>query len=271
LSKPFADPRSWQKVVRGGVAASCAALLAACGASTPKQAVVEKPAAVVADRVDTAAAAAKPKDTAPKATGKTAAPLEAARKRDKRGERAGAATADAAADAVPEAASAAYGRATAAMRAENWLQAELELEQLTKEYSTLPGPFANLAIVYLKEGRKDDARAALDRALAIDPGHAAANTQLGVLLREQGKFHEAEQAYRKALATDPKHALAHYNLGVLLDIYLRKPAEALEQYELYQASLATPDENVGRWVVDLRRRSGGNNGDVSRVAKGDTP
>jgi tetratricopeptide (TPR) repeat protein len=89
-------------------------------------------------------------------------------------------------------------------------------------------------------------------------------------LREQGKFQDAERAYRKALATDPNHALAHYNLGVLLDVYLRKPAEALEQYEQYQSSLAAPDETVGRWIVDLRRRSGNGN-DAARVAKGDAP
>ena len=271
MSKPFAKPVGAERVARGGVAAACALLLAACGASTPKQAAVEKPTAVIAAPAQSAAPAPKLKaqEPAAKSAAKTAAsaPTETSRKRDRRGDKNASAEV---ADAVPEAATAAYGRAMTAMRAENWLQAELELEQLTKEYSAYPGPFVNLAIVYLKDKRQDDARAALDHALAIDPGHAAANTQLGVLLREQGKFQDAERAYRKALATDPNHALAHYNLGVLLDVYLRKPAEAAEQYELYQASLAAPDEKVARWIVDLRRRSGNGN-DAARVAKGDTP
>jgi tetratricopeptide (TPR) repeat protein len=270
LSKPFANQVSAQRIARGGLAATCALLLAACGASTPKQAAVEKPTVVVAvEAAKPAATAAKPKAEAPgaKPAAKTAStPADTSRKRDRRADKNAPAEV---ADAVPEAAVAAYGRAMNAMRGENWLQAELELEQLTKEFSAYPGPFVNLAIVYLKDKRQSDARAALDRALAIDPGHAAANTQLGVLLREQGKFQDAERAYRKALATDPNHALAHYNLGVLLDVYLRKPAEALEQYELYQSSLAAPDETVGRWIVDLRRRSGSGN-DAARVAKGDT-
>ena len=273
MSKPFANHVSQQRLVRGGLAAACALLLAACGASTPKQAGVEKPTVVVAaERAQPASAAAKPKAEVPvaKPAAKTAsAPADTSRKRDRRGDRAAAAAPEGVVEAIPEAAAAANGRAMAAMRAENWLQAELELEQLTKEFSAYPGPFVNLAIVYLKDKRQDDARAALDHALAIDPGHAAANTQLGILLREQGKFQDAERAYRKALATDPNHALAHYNLGVLLDVYLRKPAEALEQYELYQGSLAVPDETVGRWIVDLRRRSGNGN-DAARVAKGDT-
>ena len=139
--------------------------------------------------------------------------------------------------------------------------------QLTAQQPAYPGPHVNLAIVYLHDGRRDDARKALERALAIEPGHAAANTQLGILLREEGKFAEAEQAYRRALATDPQHALAHYNFGVLLDIYLRRTAEALEHYELYQASLTEPNETVGRWIIDLRRRVG--NGEAARVAQED--
>ena len=175
----------------------------------------------------------------------------------------------AAGEPVPEAAAAAYQRAIAAMRAENWLEAELELEQLTLEQPAYPGPHVNLALVYLHDGRREDARAALERALELDPGHAAASTQLGIMLREDGEFAEAEAAYRRALATDPEHAIAHYNLGVLLDIYLRRTAEALEHYEQYQASLTEPNETVGRWIIDLRRRV--NSSESARVAQGDGP
>jgi tetratricopeptide (TPR) repeat protein len=272
LSKPFASQRVVPRLANGGLAAACAFLLAACGASAPKQAVVEKPTPVIAESKQPATRAPKAaaNEPAAKPAAKTAATAatESSRKRDRKADKNAPPVPDV--DVVPEAATAAYGRAMNAMRAENWLQAELELEQLTKEFPAYPGPFVNLALVYLKDKRLDDARAALDHALAIDPGHAAANTQLGILLREQGKFQEAEQAYRKALATDPNHALAHYNLGVLLDLYLRRYAEAVEQYELYQSSLATPDEKVGRWIVDLRRRAGNGN-DAARVAKGDTP
>jgi Tfp pilus assembly protein PilF len=191
-------------------------------------------------------------------------------RRERRSERrsndvAAAASAGGVAEPVPETIAAAYQRALAAMRAENWLEAELELEQLTGEQPAYPGPLVNLALVYLHDGRRDDARAALERALSIDPGHAAANTQLGIMLREDGKFAEAEDAYRRALDTDPEHSLAHYNLGVLLDIYLRRTAEALEHYESYQSTLAQPNETVARWIIDLRRRVG--NGEAARVAQ----
>jgi Tfp pilus assembly protein PilF len=227
--------------------------LAACGSSTPKQADVETPLRTVVAVERAAAERAEPES----------------RRERRAAQDAVAALADSVAAAVPEVAAAAYQRALAALRAENWLEAELELEQLTLEHPAYPGPHVNLALVYLHDGRRDDARAALERALGTAPGHPAANTQLGIMFREDGKFAEAEAAYRRALAADPNHALAHYNLGVLLDIYLRRTAEALEHYERYQASLAQPNETVGRWIIDLRRRV--SNGDAARVAQGNGP
>jgi tetratricopeptide (TPR) repeat protein len=249
LSKPFVDCGAWRKGLGFLAGGAFALTLAACGSSTPRQAEVEAPREVVAaDSVATEDAPESRRERRARATDDDA-------------------VAGAVVEPVPEAAAAAYQRALAAMRTENWLEAELELEQLTLEQPAYPGPHVNLALVYLQDGRRDDARAALERALSVDAGHAAANTQLGILLREDGKFAEAEAAYRRALVTDPEHAVAHYNLGVLLDIYLRRTAEALEHYEHYQASLTQPNETVGRWIIDLRRRV--NNGDAARVAQGD--
>jgi len=157
---------------------------------------------------------------------------------------------------VPDAALVSHERAVAAMAADDWVEAELELEQLTVEYPTFPGPFVNLAIVYRHDGRDEEARGMLEQALGIDPQHAAANNQLGIMLREAGEFEAAEAAYHTAIAADPAYDLAYYNLGVLLDLYLRRGVEALEAYEKFQSLQAEPDAEVGRWIVDLRRRLG---------------
>lgn len=258
MSTRFVEHDACPRALRWLTAGALALTLAACGSSTPRQAEVEAPretAVPVVTRAEPAVAASTP---APES------------RRERRSERraADAAIAEAGVvEPVPEAAAAAYERAVAALRAENWPEAELELEQLVLEHPEYPGPHVNLALVYLNDGRRDDARSELELALGVDPGHAAANTQLGVLLREDGEFEAAEAAYRRALETDPDHALAHYNLGVLLDIYLRRTAEALQHYEAYQATLAQPNETVARWIIDLRRRVG--NADAARVAQGD--
>jgi tetratricopeptide (TPR) repeat protein len=257
--------------------------LTACGSSAPRQAEVAVTREAVPAARPSPAGVAEPdrrerrgdrraaegSETAASTPAADAESASEGRREQRRDRRAPDDVAAAASEPVPEAAAAAYQRAIAAMRSENWLEAELELGQLTLEQPAYPGPHVNLALVYLHDGRREDARAALERALELEPGHAAANTQLGIMLREDGKFAEAEAAYRRALATDSEHAIAHYNLGVLLDIYLRRTAEALEHYEQYQASLTEPNETVGRWIIDLRRRV--NNSESARVAQGDGP
>jgi len=157
---------------------------------------------------------------------------------------------------VSPATRAAYERALEAMDGDDSAEAELRFKQFILEYPDFPGAYVNLAIVYERDGRYEDAHNALDRALALEPAHATASNRLGILLRKQGKFAEAEQAYLRAIDSDPAYALAHHNLGVLLDLYLYRPAEALEHYRRYQDLLVEPDAAVGRWIIDLERRVG---------------
>ncbi len=158
-------------------------------------------------------------------------------------------------DEISEKTQRSYDAALAAMRSENWVQAELELEQLIADEPGFPGPWVNLALIYEQGGRRREARQALEQALAIAPGFPGANNELGRMLREAGDFAGAEAAYRRALATEPSNAIAHLNLGILLDVYLRRPADALDHYNQFQATRSEPDGTVSRWIVDLERRA----------------
>lgn len=78
-----------------------------------------------------------------------------------------------------------------------------------------------------------DAEAAQDayeQALAADPAHAGAATNLGRLLHEDGRLDQAERVYRACLAAFGSDPLLHYNLGVLLEDAGRTD-EAAQSYE----------------------------------------
>jgi Flp pilus assembly protein TadD len=256
--------------VRGGrlAAASLCALLAACSTSGPTRPAAERdsaarPSSAPAQSADSGADRRRPDTT------ERGSPPRA-ETRDAAGDAVFRAAVERSEEPAPEAALQALGRALDSMRAGDWIQAELELEHIVSQYPGYAGPHVNLALVYKQDGRMAEARAALEQALALDPGHPAANNELGILLRNEGRFEAAERAYRQALETDPGYALAHYNLGVLLDLYLRRQSEALQHYELYQASLRDPDQTVARWIIDLRRRVGVND-ESARVARKDGP
>jgi Flp pilus assembly protein TadD len=54
------------------------------------------------------------------------------------------------------------------------------------------------------------------KAIAIDPKHVGAHTNLGVALKEKGDVKGAIGEYRKAIALDEEYAPAHYSLGLAL-------------------------------------------------------
>lgn len=55
-------------------------------------------------------------------------------------------------------------------------------------------------------GRKAEALAAVDHAVALRPWTAGSRHWLGVVHETLGLFHEAEAAYDDTLALDPTHA-----------------------------------------------------------------
>lgn len=156
---------------------------------------------------------------------------------------------------IPDRAREAYARAIAAMRKSDWTAAQGLLQSLVDSNPELPGPAVNLGIVYGHLNRPADARKMLESAAARWPDFAPAQHQLGLLLRDQGEFAAADAAYARALAADPEYAVAYYDRAVLNDLYLQQPQLALQNYEQFQRLRPKEDEQVARWIVDLRRRT----------------
>jgi len=70
------------------------------------------------------------------------------------------------------------------------------------------------------------AEAAFDRAIALDPRHAAALNMRGILHQDTGRLQDAEQLFRRAVAADPAYVEARINLGNALSRQ-RRVGEAL--------------------------------------------
>ncbi len=159
--------------------------------------------------------------------------------------------------AIPAQAQTMYEQAVSVMAAGDFLDAELRFKEFLLRYPDYPGAHVNLAIIHAQNGNDQATQAAIDAALTLDPNHASALNQQGMLLRRNGKFMEAEAAYLKAVTASPDYALAHYNLGVLNELYLQRLDAALQHFERYQ-ELAGGDKQVEKWIADLKRRVAAN-------------
>lgn len=157
-------------------------------------------------------------------------------------------------DGAPNAAAqAAFAAAVEELRAEQYASAASRLESLTRDFPQLATPWANLGIAYAGLGREPEAEQAWRQALALAPGEPVAANRLALRHREAGRFQEARALYQAVLAAQPEHADSHLNLGILCDLYLQDLPCALAGYQRY-LELAGDDDEVGGWVVELKRR-----------------
>lgn len=82
----------------------------------------------------------------------------------------------------------------------------------------------------LEDTSIEQAKAAYERALQLEPGHADAHVNLGRILHEEGAPAAAEKHYVAALESDPQHDTAAFNLGVALED-LGRVRDAIEAYK----------------------------------------
>jgi len=91
---------------------------------------------------------------------------------------------------------------------------------------------SDLALVYVDQGRIDDARAELARALANRADPAKVHWALGLAAQRSGDLRTAIASYREALRVDPERMEVANNLAWILatapDPSLRAPQEACE-------------------------------------------
>jgi len=146
-----------------------------------------------------------------------------------------------------------FGRALQLMRSDP-TQAILEFQVLTQSYPDLPGPYANLGILYRNANQLTEAEAALQKATEHASWDAATWNEYGLTLRQAGKFPEAKAAYEKAIEANKSYAPAHRNLAVLLDLFLDDPLTAQTEFETYK-TLTGEEKPVNGWIAELKARN----------------
>ena len=129
-----------------------------------------------------------------------------------------------------------------------------QLNAVIAKAPQVAGAYINIGLIHLKKQRFVEAEIAFNQAINANNQNAQAQNYLGVTLREQGKFDKAQQAYQHALQLDNNYADAHLNLGILYDIYLNDLSHALEQYEKYQSLTDNKNDQVSKWIADIKLR-----------------
>ncbi|MGN7614042.1 L,D-transpeptidase Cds6 family protein [Magnetococcales bacterium HHB-1] len=91
-------------------------------------------------------------------------------------------------------------------------------KQLSEEFPELPEPFNNLAVLYAEEGKYDQARIALRRAIQTHPSYATAHENLGDIYAKL-----AAVAYNQALEIDKKNPITVKKLALVKKLFSSNP------------------------------------------------
>ena len=94
--------------------------------------------------------------------------------------------------------------------------AQKELQAAATAMPSAPQPHYLLGLLAKNNNRPDEAIAAFQKVLRIDPNDVGANVNVGQLLAQQRKYPEAIAVLRTAVAAEPYNATALYNLGTAL-------------------------------------------------------
>jgi predicted Zn-dependent protease len=115
--------------------------------------------------------------------------------------------------------------------------------------------FTGIAHGVEPRSRLDEARSAINAALALAPDHREAGMALGNLFMLDGRLDDAKAAFLDLVKRHPEYAAAHFNLaGLLLE---HEPATALVHFQSGERlASADPDYPVGcaRALLALARK-----------------
>ena len=120
------------------------------------------------------------------------------------------------------------------------------------------GAWTNLGLALRDQSRAVDAINALQRGLALDPGHKAAKLSLAELYLAAGEVPRARQTADELVSGDPASPEGHYVRGQVLELQGDR-AGAIREYrdflDLATPALAFYAERVREHLDTLSRRT----------------
>ncbi|RMG75234.1 MAG: tetratricopeptide repeat protein [Nitrospirae bacterium] len=108
-----------------------------------------------------------------------------------------------------------------------------QLRQIVKEDPKNLDAWIRLGNTLMDTNRFEEAIEAYSKALELDPKNTNVRVDMGTCYRRIGKPDIAVKEYNRAIEIDPKHLFAHRNKGIVLAFDLKKPKEAIKEFETY--------------------------------------
>jgi len=142
----------------------------------------------------------------------------------------------------------------AAQAAGDYAEAERIFREVIRQQPESGAAYNNLGIALYDQGRLDEAIAAYETAINIEP-RASRYNNLGNALRDLGRPEEAIEAYRTAIDLDPTDPFPYNGLGNVLDD-LERWEEAIEAYRTaidLDPTNPLPYNGLGNALDDLGR------------------
>ncbi len=121
------------------------------------------------------------------------------------------------------------------------------------ERPELAGPYANLAIIALRNNEPENAIKLVKLALSKNPKLPQALNLLAYLEQVKGEIRSAEKHYKEAIENKEDYAIAHYNIALLYDIYFQDMESAIPHYERYMKLINNEDKNTADWLEQIKR------------------
>ncbi len=140
---------------------------------------------------------------------------------------------------------------TAALKLQDWNGA---IERFLQEVEQVPDnelAWSSLAQAYFNSGRTEDAKAAAEKALDINPADEMANNILGLYWLNQGSIEQAQNQFRRAIQLEPGAPMPYYYLAIIAQ-QQGNSAEALKHLNslLQIAPAFRPAYELGAQIYD---------------------